>query len=357
MMKLIEMLVSPEVRALSAYHVPAAEGFIKLDAMENPYSLPKPLRDAWLQKLRHAELNRYPDAGAGTLKSKIRTVFDVPEDMGLVLGNGSDELIQIVASLVGGPGRCFMAPSPTFSMYEIISIASSTEFVPFPLNENFEPDIKGFLQEIKRTNPACIFIAYPNNPTANSFATNFIESVIETAPGLVLIDEAYYAFSGKTFLQRLVQYPNVLLMRTLSKSGLAGLRLGMIMGHPEWIQMIEKIRLPYNINCLTQASAEFCLDHFSVFSDQAAQIVEDRAWLMGQLSQLEAMIVYPSDTNFVLVRIERDASSVFEELKKRGILVKNLDPVGGALKNCLRLTVGTPDENSRLVEALRECLE
>ena len=356
-MNLIERLVRPEVRALTAYHVPSAEGLIKLDAMENPYSLPENLRDAWLQKLRNVELNRYPDADAGKLKSKIRAVFDVPDELGLVLGNGSDELIQIVASLVGGPGRGFMAPSPTFSMYEIISIASSTIFNSVPLDKNFEPDETGFLQEIERVNPACIFIAYPNNPTANSFSTQFIESVIKAAPGLVLIDEAYYTFSGKTFLQRLEKYPNMLLMRTLSKSGLAGLRLGMIMGHPEWVQMIEKIRLPYNINCLTQVSAEFCLDHYSVFSEQAAQIVKDRAWLAEQLSQLDATIVYPSDTNFILVRIEQGATSVFEALKNQGILVKNLDPVGGALINCLRLTVGTPNENSRLVEALRACLE
>ena len=355
-MKLIERLVRQEIRALTAYHVPPAEGLIKLDAMENPYSLPERLRDEWLQKLRHVELNRYPDAGAAKLKSKIRAVFDVPEDLGLVLGNGSDELIQMVASLVGGSGRIFMAPSPSFSMYEIISIASSTTFKPVPLNANFEPDKAGFLNEIERNDPACIFLAYPNNPTANSFDPEFMESVIGTAPGLVLIDEAYYSFSGKTYMQQVARYPHVLVMRTLSKSGLAGLRLGMIIGHPKWTQMIEKIRLPYNINCLTQASVEFCLDHFSVFSEQADQIIRDRTWLAGQLQELEALTVYPSDTNFILVRIDQGASSVYEELKKMGILVKNLDPVGGALENCLRLTIGTPDENRRLIEALKECL-
>lgn len=356
-MKLIDKLVRPEIRALSAYHVPPAEGLIKLDAMENPYSLPTELHREWMEMLSHVEINRYPDPNALELKSKLRDVFEVPEYLGLVLGNGSDELIQMIAFLVGGAGQTFVAPSPSFSMYEIISITTSTAFRSIPLNNDFTPDLEQFLQEIENLNPACIFIAYPNNPTANSFDQNFIDSVIEAAPGLVLIDEAYYSFSGKSFLQQLEQRPNALVMRTLSKSGLAGLRLGMLMGHPEWTEQIEKIRLPYNINCLTQASVEFCLDHFAVFSEQAAKIIADRQWLATRLERLGGLTVYPSDTNFILVRLDFDADRVFEDLKTRGVLVKNLHRPGGLLENCLRFTVGTPEDNLRLVSALDSCLQ
>ncbi|MGI9317934.1 MAG: histidinol-phosphate transaminase [bacterium] len=355
-MELIERLVSPEIRALSAYHVPPAKGMVKLDAMENPYSLPEALRQEWLTKLGQVEINRYPDSGACELKSKLREVFDIPDNLGLILGNGSDELIQMVASLVGGPGRMFLTPSPSFSMYEIISLTTSTGFKSVSLNNDFSPNRSEFLKELENTNPACIFIAYPNNPTGNSFDRIFIEEIISTAPGLVVIDEAYFSFSGKSFLQQIDQFSHVLVMRTLSKSGLAGLRLGMMMGHPEWIEQLEKIRLPYNINCLTQASVEFCLDHFSIFSDQAAQIITDRMWLAEHLQKLTGLTVFPSETNFILVRLDRDADQVFESLKHQGILVKNLHRPDTLLENCLRVTVGTPQQNLKLVNELGHCL-
>ncbi|MGB5707732.1 MAG: aminotransferase class I/II-fold pyridoxal phosphate-dependent enzyme, partial [Arenicellales bacterium] len=196
------------------------------------------------------------------------------------------------------------------------------------------------------------FISYPNNPTGNSFDRDFIESVITAAPGLVVVDEAYFPFSGKSFLQQIDRFPNLLVMRTLSKNGLAGLRLGMMMGDPNWLDQIEKIRLPYNVNSLTQVSVEFCLDHFSVLSAQAQQIVEDRQWLAGELEKLNGLTVFPSDANFILVKFDQNADAVFEQLKQRKVLVKNLHRPGTLLENCLRLTVGTPIQNRKLLSAL-----
>lgn len=353
---LLDKLVPPLIRDLKPYHVPASRGMVKLDAMENPYQLPPALREAWLAALGSASINRYPDPGADELRQRIRRVFTVPDDSDIVLGNGSDELIQMLALLVGGPGRTFMAPAPSFSMYEMISLFTGTGFRMVPLKEDFSMDGEAMLDAIRESQPSCIFLAYPNNPTGNSFDDGIIGQIITEAPGLVVVDEAYFSFSGRTFLGRLPEARNLMVMRTLSKSGLAGLRLGMLMGDPAWIAQLDKVRLPYNINCLTQAGASFCLDHYDVLETQGATIRADREALFRQLDGISGVRAYPSDANFILVRLAVDATRVFEELKQRGVLVKNLHQPGGVLENCLRITVGAADENSALVSALMDML-
>ncbi|MBX2868182.1 MAG: histidinol-phosphate transaminase [Acidiferrobacterales bacterium] len=342
--------VPKEIRELKAYHVPPATGLIKLDAMENPYTLSADLRKKWLDRLEKVDFNRYPDPAADAVKQGIRRVFNVPLSSDMVLGNGSDELIQMVAAMVGGTDRVFLSPEPSFSMYRLISKASGTRYFEYRLKSDFSVDSTELLTLIEQHQPACIFLAYPNNPTGNSFDTAVIDQVLEAAPGLVVVDEAYFSFSGQTYLQKLPQYENLLVMRTLSKSGLAGLRLGMLMGHPDWVAELEKIRLPYNINILTQESAKFCLDHYASFEEQAKQIIESRNWLMPQLKE-RAIEVYPSDTNFILVRLPQAADRVFEELKENGILVKNLNGSDPALENCLRITVGTRDQCEAFLSA------
>jgi len=348
---IVEKWVPQTIRDLHAYHVPAASDMIKMDAMENPYSLPAALHQQWLELLSTLEFNRYPDPGAQAVKAAIRTVFSVPEESAMILGNGSDELIQMVAALVGGEGRVFLSPEPSFSMYRLISQASRTQYIEYRLNENFEIDSKHLLNLIEAHQPACVFIAYPNNPTGNSFDRGLIDKVISTAPGLVVVDEAYFSFSGQTYLSELPKYENLLVMRTLSKSGLAGLRLGMMMGHSDWISQLEKIRLPYNINVLTQATAVFCLENYTVFAEQASEIVQTRAWLAQQLIDREIKI-YPSDTNFILMRLDADASIIFEGLQERKILIKNLHGSDSSLENCLRVTVGTRQQCQQFLNAL-----
>lgn len=354
----VNQWVRPEISGLQAYHAPPAEGMIKLDAMESPYQLPVDLKRKWLDHLASCSINRYPDPGSRELKQHIRKVMQVPSGSDIILGNGSDELIQMVAMMLGGRGRKLAAPSPSFSMYQMISIVTSTEFVALPLDQNFAADQEQFVSIIEAEKPACIFIAYPNNPTGNSFPGELIEQLIAAAPGVVVVDEAYHSYSGKSFLCRQSEFPNLLVMRTLSKSGLAGLRLGMMMGDPAWLSQLEKIRLPYNINCLTQAGASFCLQYFDVFTDQANELIAQRGKLLTSLSGIDRLIAFPSDANFILVRLDRDldAAKVHASMKRQGVLVKNLHQPDGSLHNCLRLTVSIEEENTLMLDALRQAV-
>jgi histidinol-phosphate aminotransferase len=346
-------LIRPEIRALKAYHVPDARGLIKLDAMENPYSLPEPLRAQWLNALAHVEINRYPDPGAHVLRARLRDALAVPVGMELMLGNGSDELIQILLMAVARPGAAVLAPTPTFVMYEMIASFLGLRFVGVPLQPDFALDRAAMLAAMATHRPAAVFLAYPNNPTGNLFDRADIDAILEAAPGLVVVDEAYHAFAGDSYLCNLPDRDNLLVMRTLSKQGLAGLRLGVLAGAPAWLGEFDKLRLPYNINSLTQASATFALAHAEVLDEQAACIRADREALYESLRARPGITVWPSRANFLLFRPERvPAREVFEGLRARGVLIKNLDPAGGLLKRCLRVTVGTPAENALFLEAL-----
>jgi histidinol-phosphate aminotransferase len=346
-------LIRPEIRALKAYHVPDARGLIKLDAMENPYALPEPLRAEWLGALAHVEINRYPDPGAHVLRARLRDALAVPAGMELMLGNGSDELIQIVLMAVARPGAVVLAPTPTFVMYEMIATVLGLRFVGVPLQPDFALDRAAMLETIAVHQPAAVFLAYPNNPTGNLFDRADVDAVIEAAPGLVVVDEAYHAFAGDSYLGELTRRDNLLVMRTMSKQGLAGLRLGVLAGAPAWLAEFDKLRLPYNVNSLTQASATFALAHAEVLDDQAARIRADRETLWRALRARPGVTAWESRANFILFRVEHvPARDLFEGLRARGVLIKNLDPAGGLLKNCLRVTVGAPAENALFLEAL-----
>ena len=350
-------LIRREIRTLKAYHVPDATGLIKLDAMENPYAWPEETKQAWLKTLQGVALNRYPDSGASLLKERLRTALRVPVGMELLLGNGSDELIQIILMAVASPGRVVLAPMPSFVMYEMTASGVGMQFVGVPLTQDFALDMPAMLKAIETHKPAVIFLAYPNNPTANLFAREDIERVIERAPGLVVLDEAYHAFAEESFIDRLGQHENLLMMRTLSKQGLAGLRLGVLVGAAPWLNEFDKLRLPYNIGSLTQASALFALDRLELLEAQAAQIRTDREQLYRALGALRGVRVWPSRANFILFRVEqRVGSEIFDSLRRSGVLIKNLHSAGGVLKDCLRVTVGTPQENAAFLKALERAL-
>jgi histidinol-phosphate aminotransferase len=333
--------------------VPAAGDMMKLDAMESPYSLPDSLKSEWLSSFEEIEVNRYPDPDSGDLKLAIRDCFSVSERCGLMLGNGSDELIQIIAMLVGGAKRTFLAPVPTFSMYQQISTATATNFAGVPLSEDFSIDETKLYLAIKKYNPACIFFAYPNNPTGNCFDAKVINQVLEIAPGLVVVDEAYFAFCQKSFLAEINSHPNLLVLRTMSKSGLAGLRLGMMFGNPQWLLEMEKLRLPYNVNCLTQAGVRFYLRHHDLLQDHARKIRDNRSQVFQRLSAMQGVEVFPSEANFLLFRVNQDADKVYAGLLDKGILVKNLNQHSSRLRNCLRVTIGAEHENDAFLGALQ----
>ena len=350
---LIDRWIRPEVRALSAYHVPNSHGFIKLDAMENPYSFPEALIEDWLDTLRELELNRYPDAGAEVLKEKLFEYLGLDSDQGILLGNGSDELIQIIAMALAGDRRTILAPEPGFVMYRIIAQSLGMQYVGVPLDkDDFSLDLPAMLAAIEKHQPAVIFLAYPNNPTGNLFDRDAVEAILQASEGLVIIDEAYHSFALQTWIGDLTRFDNLLVMRTLSKIGLAGLRIGMLVGSKSWLDELNKIRLPYNINALSQASATFMLEHVDVFDQQATQIRADRQAMFEALDRYLEIKIWPSHTNFLLLRSEL-SQTIFDQLKENNILIKNLNGSHEMLAQCLRVTIGTAEENRALLEVIK----
>ena len=345
-------LVRPEILALKAYHVPEAKGMVKLDAMENPYPLPDKLRRELADALSRIDLNRYPDSTGEKLRALIARRMKVPAGMSVMLGNGSDELLQVVTMALARPGATILHPAPTFVMYSMYAAFTGMKAVAVPLREDFTFDAGAFIARMKAERPALVFLAYPNNPTGTLYPEEDVVSVIKACPGLVVLDEAYHAFAGRTFMDRLREFPNLVVMRTVSKLGLAGIRLGYLAASPAWVEQFDKVRSPYNVNALTQAAAEFMLERLDVLEEQAGRIRQERETLGKGLSALKGVTVFPSAANFFLVRVP-DAARVDASLRRQGVLVKNLHP---GIAQCMRITVGTPDENRILLTALREAL-
>ena len=354
-MSRVKKLIRQEILDLSAYPVPDASGMLKLDAMENPYSWPSVAKESWADLIKDLPLNRYPDAGAEQLRDALKVSMGVPDQYDIMLGNGSDEIIQLLAMALAKPGATILAPEPGFVMYKMIATFCGLNYVGVPLTSAFDLDEAAMLAAIKTSQPELIFLAQPNNPTGNLWDESAIKNIIEASEGLVVLDEAYTAFTDADHLSLLDQYENVLVMRTLSKVGLAGLRLGLIIGRTEWLSELDKIRLPYNINMLTQASALFALEHYDMLMVQTEQLRVDRVVLMEDLAELPGVEIFPSEANFVLMRTpDGMARNWFESLKEKGILIKCLDGGHPLLKNCLRITVGTTSQNERLIAALSE---
>lgn len=357
--ELVSRLIRPEIRALSAYHVPEAAGLVKLDAMENPYPWPTELVEAWLGELRDAQVNRYPDPRSAELKQRLRHAFEIPSELGLLLGNGSDELIQLVAATLRDSGRVVLAPQPTFSMYKLISVAAGMEYVSVPLGKrDFALDQAAMSSAIERNRPVLIFLAYPNNPTGNLFDEHVVRDIIRAAPGLVVVDEAYAPFAERSLVDAVLEFPNLVVMRTLSKLGLAGLRIGVLIGAPVWLEQFEKLRLPYNIGTLNQLTANFALRHHGTLQQQASRIRDDRDALYAKLQMLPGIEPHRSRANFISFGVPSGCvGAIFDGLRAGGVLVKNLHGTDPALADHLRVTVGTPEQNQHFVTALGRVLE
>ncbi len=353
----INKLVRPEIRSLTAYHVPEADDLIKLDAMENPWSWPDDLRAAWLDELQTVALNRYPDAACRQLQAAMREAMDVPEAAGVILGNGSDELIQMIIQTLAAPGRVVLAPEPTFVMYRQIAVVAGVDFIGVPLRDDFSLDQTAMLDALAKHQPVVTFLAYPNNPTGNLFAADSLRELLSVTEGLVVVDEAYAPFTDASFMSELHEYDNLLVLRTVSKMGLAGLRLGLLAGSPAWLEQIDKTRLPYNISVVNQLTGCFALMHRDIFDKQAGEIRAQRGELLSNLKKLPGLTVYPSEANFILFRTPPgQAAVIFEGLKTAGILIKKLDGSTPSLQDCLRVTVGKPDENAAFIVALESLL-
>ncbi|GAB4465177.1 MAG: histidinol-phosphate transaminase [Burkholderiaceae bacterium] len=348
-------ILRDEVLATSAYHVPPADGFVKLDAMENPYRLPEPLARALGERLAQVALNRYPPSNPAEFKAKLARSIGLPAGMALMLGNGSDELIHLVIQACAKPGAAVLSPWPSFVMYEMSAKFDGCRFVGVPLRADFSLDRDAMLAAIARERPAVIFIAWPNNPTGNLFDRATVAEILDAAPGLVVLDEAYLPFARDSWLPQLAARSNLLVLRTLSKLGLAGIRLGYLAADPAWIEQFDKLRPPYNVNVLTLAAADLLLDHLDVLDAQAAAVRTERARLLAALRALPGVTAFDSAANFILFRVA-DPDAVFAGLKARGILIKNVARMHPLLAGCLRTTVGTPQENDAFLSALKASL-
>jgi histidinol-phosphate aminotransferase len=359
----LKKLIRQDVQSMHAYAVQDSAGMVKLDAMENPHRLPAALQAHLGQRLGALALNRYPDGRVNDLRKALADYAQMPEGFDIMLGNGSDELISLLAMACDVPldaassssPASILAPLPGFVMYAMSAQLQGLKFIGVDLTADFELDEAAMLVAIARHQPSIIYLAYPNNPTANLWDDAVIEKIIEAASGLVVFDEAYQPFSSRTFMHRIAKYDNVLLMRTLSKFGLAGVRIGYMVGPKALIAEIDKVRPPYNISVLNYECALFALEHQDVFAQQAAELVEQRGYLLEQLGGMPGVKAWKSDANMILVRVP-DAAKTFEGMKTRKVLVKNVSKMHPLLTNCLRLTVGTVDENKQLLSALEETL-
>jgi histidinol-phosphate aminotransferase len=349
--------IRDDVRAMHAYVVQSAGDMVKLDAMENPYTLSAELQAKLGERLGRLALNRYPDGRVNDLRAALAAHAGMPEGFDIMLGNGSDELISLLALACAKPGASVLAPVPGFVMYAMSAQLQGLAFHGVPLTADFELDTPAMLAAIAQQRPAIVYLAYPNNPTANLWKVDSMLAIIEAtaqAGGLVVVDEAYQPFASDSFMHRISGYKHVLLMRTLSKFGLAGVRLGYMVGPQALMNEIDKVRPPYNISVLDYECALFALEHAATFEAQAQAIKEQRAMLLEALPQLGVQ-VFPSQANMLLIRV-KDADASFEKLKKQGVLIKNVSKMHPLLSQCLRLTVGTPEENQRLLLALKEAL-
>jgi histidinol-phosphate aminotransferase len=351
---LIATRIRQDVQSMHAYAVQDSRGMVKLDAMENPHRLPAQLQKALGERLAAVALNRYPGERVNDLKQALARHARLPEGCELMLGNGSDELISLLAMACDVPGASILAPLPGFVMYEMSAKLQGLKFVGVDLTADFELDEKAMLEAIALHQPAIVYLAYPNNPTANLWNDGTIEKIIAAAPGLVVMDEAYQPFSSRSWLERMARNERVLLMRTMSKFGLAGVRIGYMMGRKELIAEVDKLRPPYNISVLNCEAALFALEHEDVFAAQAADLRRERARLQQALKGM-GLKTWPSDANMILVRVADPARS-FDGMKARGVLVKNVSRMHPLLAGCLRLTVGTADENTQMLAALQSTL-
>ena len=338
----INSLVRPNIIQLKPYASARDEfkDFKKsmtfLDANENPFE---------------TGLNRYPDPQQSALKIRLSSIKDCNANQ-LLLGNGSDEVLDLIFRAFCEPGKdkVILLP-PTYGMYEVMANLNNIETIKIPLNTDFQPNVSDIL---KASNSKILFLCSPNNPTANSFGAEVIEELLLKFKGIVVIDEAYIDFSEQeSWSSRLTEFPNLIIIQTLSKAfGLAGIRLGIAIASPEIISIINRIKPPYNINQLTQQSALNKLENLELVTNQIELIKNERIRVLSALQNIDFVRRrYSSDANFILVQVD-DANKRYQQLIDKEIVVRNRTKEQGC-NNCLRFTIGTPEENTKLLTVLK----
>jgi histidinol-phosphate aminotransferase len=347
--------IRDDVRAAHAYPVQSSAGMVKLDVMENPFRLSAELQRQLGERLGAVAINRYPAERTQDLALALARHAGMPEGCAITLGNGSDELISMLSLATAKPGAKALSPVPSFVMYEISARYQGLEFIGVPLRADFELDGPAMLKAIAEQQPVLIYLAYPNNPTGNLWDADVIEQIIEAAPGLVVMDEAYQPFASADSMPLLQRHPHLLVMRTMSKFGLAGVRIGYLIGRAALIAEVEKLRPPFNIGVLNAEAGLFALEHADVYAAQAAELRAQRELVFGALQALPGVQPFPSQGNMILLRVA-DAAFTFAAMKARGVLIKNSSTAHPALANCLRITIGSAEENQAMLAALKESL-
>lgn len=351
-------VVRADIQGLHAYAVQPSAGMVKVDTMENPHPLPPALQQALGERLGRVAIHRYPAERGDDLKAALAAHAGLPAGCSLMLGNGSDELITLLSMACALPGAVFMSPLPSFVMYGLSAALQGVQFVGVPLTSDFDLDEAAMLAAIDQHKPAVLYLACPNNPTANLWDEAVIDRIVDAMArhrGLVVIDEAYQPFAARDAMHRLGRQPHVLVMRTMSKFGLAGVRIGYLMGASALIAEIDKLRPPFNISVLNAEAAMFALEHADEYARQAVLIRDQRERLFRALQDMPGVHPWPSQANMVLARVP-DAAATFAGMKARGVLIKNVSALHPLLANCLRITVGTPDEVTLTLAALRASL-
>ena len=350
--------IRQDVQSMHAYAIQDSAGMVKLDAMENPHRLPADLQKALGERLGALAINRYPGERVNELRSALASYAGMPEGFDIMLGNGSDELISLLAMACDVPGASILSPLPGFVMYAMSAQLQGVAFHGVPLTVDFELEEAAMLAAIDQHKPSIVYLAYPNNPTGNLWNDDTIEKIVlaqGAQGGLVVMDEAYQPFASKSYIDRITRHSHVLLMRTLSKFGLAGVRLGYMIGPKALVAEVDKVRPPYNISVLNAECALFALEHAEVFAAQARDLRDQRTRLMQALTAFPGVQPFPSEANMILARVP-DAAKTFDGLKAHGVLIKNISKMHPLLANCLRLTVGTAEENDQLLAALKASL-
>ena len=351
----IQDMVKKNIRELKAYKPEEILCPIRMEANENPFTINSSLKDRVLESISRISLNRYPDSLATDLRKQISAKSGIkPEN--IIVGNGSDELIQMLITAFCENEDKVLFPVPTFSMFGIIAKSFGVNTIEIPLDSEWDIDLAEIKKSYEKNLPKIIFLSTPNNPTGNCFSENKILNIIEKTYSLVVVDEAYADFCGKTFIDQLKHSKNLIILKTLSKVGMAGLRVGYLIASKEIINILHKIRLPYNSNSLSQAAAKVILTNSEIVESQVQQIIKGREFLLEELKKLkdkEGITPFHSNANFILFKTEKDADAIHGKLTEEGVLIRNLNG-DGPLKNCLRVTVGRPEENDAFIKALKK---
>ena len=348
-------VIKPEVRGLSAYTLKHFDADVKLDQNENPYELPADLKQQVVDRLLHRPWGRYPEFVPATMIRTLAKFTGWYED-GILVGNGSNELIQASLTVTLGPGRKLAVPQPTFTLYKLMATALQAEVSEIFLDpERFTFDVDKLVQASR--NSDVVVVCTPNNPTGNLLEREALVEVLRNAKGLVIVDEAYHEFSGQTALPLLSAHRNLVVLRTFSKAmAMAGLRFGYMMAHPEIAKEVNKSKLPYNVNIFTLIAAEIVIEHRSLLNQGIANLIRERDRVFAELQKRQAISAFPSKANFILMKTAKPAQQLFDALYKHGVLVRNVSSYP-LLDRCLRVSIGTPEENNKFLAALDHALE